>query len=363
MVSAVNYEVLSRDAVQQMHQKFMGSVEEKAKKALPENAKDAGALVESMVALLVACARKAVDIKADELTDIARRGKRAIENRTIEVRKSPHAKVIWADNTSADFSKSQERRQAQAKQKRQEDPEVLKVFGDEERIYLRMKSDDGGPMSDARAAIAKHLAPKGYRIIDYRKGYATDESGKQQFRIGKLLKDDVRLYKDFMDDSTRTLDSLLVVISRNADDIARMSTGRAWTSCMGSEGENYRYVPRDIRKGTLIAYMVSDKDPEILNPLARILIKPFHKEAGKLTTIARAVFGRKPEQIFIPEQAYGLDNDAFSQVVKQFVEEKFNHGREGVYTTALGLYQQRGMAKRHVRHNEATFPVMFSFNN
>jgi hypothetical protein len=71
-------------------------------------------------------------------------------------------------------------------------------------------------------------------------------------------------------------DDLMMVISDHAYDIAGMSTGRDWTSCMNiKNGTNKDYVENDIRYGTIIAYLCEASDTNIRNPYARILIKPY----------------------------------------------------------------------------------------
>jgi hypothetical protein len=172
------------------------------------------------------------------------------------------------------------------------------------------------------------------------------------------LKDDAVLYQRFMDDSTRTHGNLLFVISRNTADIASMSTGRAWRSCLGSGGGNWEYVPKTIQAGSLIAYMISEKDPDILNPLARILLRPFHKEeeAGELTSAAREAFGREFQQIFVAGKTYGLCSDTFSAAMGQFAEEKLNQGKEGKFRLAEGLYEADDERVRVTRKSKEAQP-------
>ncbi|MDE2337611.1 MAG: hypothetical protein KGL10_09895, partial [Alphaproteobacteria bacterium] len=221
---------------------------------------------------------------------------------------------------------------------------VAVLFGDEERIYLRLNGTE--EESETQQCIAAYLEEKGYRITDYGGGYATDAAGRQQFRIGKLLKGEADLYAAFCNDSSRTLGRLLVVVSRNAMDIALMSTGRAWSSCMGSGGFNWPYVPRDVSEGALVTYLISEKDPDILNPLARILLLPFRekmKKPGLLARAAQKVFGRKsaeaaPQQIYLANKAYGLHNESFIKTVDDFVESTFNGGKTGRFFIADGLY-------------------------
>ena len=340
-----DYEVLSHDTVKQMHQRFMDVLEEKAKKIIPEDIEDPASIMDSLKTLLIACARKSIVIGADDLAEIARTGIEEIDRRTSLANLSVHAKSPTASEyPSPALFPDQEQSVALAAKERKDTPAVLDVFDQEDRIYLRLKGEVGTPVSDTFRKIARYLGDRGYSITDYSKGYATDSAGKQQFKIGKLLKDNSELYQGFMDDSTRTLSTMFAVISRNATDIANMSTGRAWSSCMGSGGFNWRYVPKDIQAGSLVAYMVSEKDPDIVNPLARILIKPFdevQKKTGPLTSAARKVFKKRKvsQQIFIPDKAYGIHNDFFSATVTKFVEDNLNAGKSGKFKLAKGLYQ------------------------
>jgi hypothetical protein len=335
----------------------MAGVEDKAKKAVPADCPNPDAVAEALKALLIACTRKAIEIKPGELAAIAKDGKEAVEARISEVKQRTHVKAAKALQPSPAFSEQQEREVAEAALLRKDAPVVLNVFGDNERIYLRPTKKVDAPPSITQEDVDYYLWPKGYRITDYSKGYATDEKGKQQFRIGKLLKDEDSLYQRFMDDSTRTRGNLLFVISRNTADIASMSTGRAWRSCLGSGGGNWEYVPKTIQAGSLIAYMISEKDPDILNPLARILIRPFHQEAeGQLTSIAQKAFGRDLQQIFVAGKTYGLCSDTFSAAVKQFAEEKLNQGKEGKFRLAEGLYEADDERVRVTRINKEAPP-------
>ena len=78
---------------------------------------------------------------------------------------------------------------------------------------------------------------------------------------------------------------LTVVLSRHPYDIIGMTYGRQWSnkSCMNiSTGIFRQMVPREIKAGSIIAYLVIDKEAKNLkakdaldNPLARVIIKPF----------------------------------------------------------------------------------------
>jgi hypothetical protein len=126
-------------------------------------------------------------------------------------------------------------------------------------------------------------------------------------------------------------DALRVVISRDPVDIARMSTGRRWTSCMGKGGVNYNYVPKEIEAGTLVAYLVHQDDQNIDYPLARVLLKPFHNDKG--------------ETILVPNHVYASKHAGNSQMesallatVRSFVRNEVSHGKTGQFTMAKEIY-------------------------
>ncbi len=359
----IEYEVLSRDTVKQLQDKFINGVEDKAKKAVPQDAPNPNVLVDALKTLLIACARKAIEIKVEELADVAKQGRDAVEKKTQEVDASLHNALrnIGSSYPSPKFSAEQSEVLARAAMRRHDDFKVQEVFGNEERIYLKLKAS-AGDISDTQRIIGHYLGDRGYKITDYAGGYATDDKGKQQFKIGKLLKEAPDMLKAFMDDSSRSLGNLVAVISRKPEDIARMSTGRAWASCMGSGGFNFEYVPKDIERGTLVAYLVSEKDPDIINPLARMLIKPFvikHRQLGMLASFAQKVFGRDKGpmgDLFVPDKPYGIRNDEFQQAVKQFTEERLNDGKSGDFKMRSDLYQD-DLHSRYTRKNGVTKPT------
>lgn len=151
-----------------------------------------------------------------------------------------------------------------------------------------------------------------------------------------------RLAREFQMDPTRLKGKNFVVISRHPYDIAGMSTDRNWTSCMdlgpkieykGRKEENglhSDYVKEDIASGSLIAYLVSDKDRTpggdlaIRRPIGRILMKPFVSEDG--TKIAYSV-----------GKIYGAGGEAFKSFISKWVED-FNGKLEGEYKLHPNLY-------------------------
>ena len=91
--------------------------------------------------------------------------------------------------------------------------------------------------------------------------------------LSKLFNDPIRL---------GAKGDLLVVISMRGDDIATMSTGRRWTSCMElNRGAHYKDVFCEISDGGFVAYLINSDDKNIEDPLARLLVRRFDSQDGK----------------------------------------------------------------------------------
>lgn len=150
--------------------------------------------------------------------------------------------------------------------------------------------------SDTYKEVSWNLEDNGYEIVSYEEGYAVKRKSNNIFcnmvsketnninllKIGRLL---VKLnLKDlgerFKTDPIRVLNKFSVVVSRHPIDIAGMSTGREWTSCMSEGGCNHNFVKNDIHGGTIIAYLISNNDKNIRNPLSRILFKKYESDNG-----------------------------------------------------------------------------------
>jgi len=228
------------------------------------------------------------------------------------------------------------------------------------RVYIPFDASKSSENSESNELevdtdVENALKDHGYKIIDYRGGYCEDGYGRKM-RIGKvlprLLSEDLRelelryergeiynlereqesvrnYYQGVMDvfqnSSLRRSKGEIqyyVVISQDVHDVAKMSTGRDWTSCMElGEGSNYSNVFCDVAEGTLIAYLIYANDLEIRNPLARLLIRRFVNTEGA--------------SIAIPEETvYGNDLAGFSEVVNQWINER--------QQISLGLYRRKG---------------------
>ena len=120
----------------------------------------------------------------------------------------------------------------------------------------------------------------------------------------------------------------LIVISRHPYDIAGMSTDRGWKSCMNLvDGINRQYVMKDVKQGSIIAYLINADDLNVNRPLARILIKPYQEKGNpaNLAMMGDAVYGTAP-----PE---------FKQQVDTWINARYNADKSGLYCLAPGLYQ------------------------
>ncbi len=247
-----------------------------------------------------------------------------------------------------------------AAKKRKADAHVDAAFGDSDRIYLRMTGEVGAGL---RRRIERELAlmppvrpqdPVGYTITDWNRGRATDHHGKQEFRIGALLRkyapQSLPLFEQ------RVTENLMVVISRRPSDIARASTNRKWQSTCAGAGAGklmaYGKMESGIKAGMMIAYVVSESDPDINNPLSRVMVMPFVRD--RMRDLRDLGVGRmllrsfdqssgrieKPvgDRVWFIGKLYGLANKDFELTVRQFIEDKLNGQAAGRFWTAKGVY-------------------------
>jgi hypothetical protein len=224
--------------------------------------------------------------------------------------------------------------------------------------------------------VAAELVEKGYQITDYRKGYCA--SGNRSLRIGKVLnslkqralrdiqnqfqnisqeQDPVKyqifqnrmqeetestnnyyneLIETFINSTYRTHQSkqdsgFMIVISQDPHDVAQMSTGRQWTSCMnlGGDGEgpgsHHEDIFCEVQNGGLVAYLIRADDQEIEDPLARIHIRRFDNKSGR--------------SVAIPEKSvYGNEIKGFQQSVQSWIDERQGDITPGAYERQGGEY-------------------------
>ena len=137
----------------------------------------------------------------------------------------------------------------------------------------------------------------------------------------------------------------MIVISKNEQDIWAMTEGQEWhdESCMGFTGRmaGYGYwkaVPVDIKQGTMIAYLTSPDDKELLNPKARMLIKPYvnQDDTSDLYWINETNPYRGTQGRSAPETPEGV---MLTNTIKEFLKKHQKSPSGGKYKLPRGCYQ------------------------
>ena len=162
------------------------------------------------------------------------------------------------------------------------------LFNNKYRIYLPL----GGESRSVAVAVANFLSGLGVTVTDYRAGLGEKQIVTQRGTKTQTVKFTRLLPKPLLDAWTTeqaqattppatSTTGLMVVISRHPIDVANMSTGTEWESCMtfekkdGGKGVYCEKLVDDLKYGTLVAYLVNVGDRGIKEPLARVAIKPF----------------------------------------------------------------------------------------
>lgn len=369
-------EFMSDGEIQSLHDAFMNKVEQKANSFIKKSGlQSTDNLLDFAKELLLYMHKLRVktEFQDDEFVDtlksyvengeqFARASFQQIRKR-VQKRESENSGSYGA----AELSKADVSWIMQADTLRKDEPVVEEFFEGKKRVYIRMPEQE----SETRVKVEKLLAaqPEQYIITDWKSGKATDSKGKQAFKIGKILsKLDEGLYEDFQHDPSRTAGKMVVVISRDPDDIARASTNRAWYSCAGAgslsgAGRMWAFgrMAGHIEAGGMIAYLTSENDPDINYPMARVMIKPFKKATERDPTMVlrngfhklKSVFSesaRKRDKLFIIDKIYGLSNSVFEQLVCSVIDQKINAtallGRfiidRRVYEDVKGIAKNKG---------------------
>jgi hypothetical protein len=239
------------------------------------------------------------------------------------------------------------------------------IFGRAMRLYFPVEGASANDMPASHAgsgvmtSITNLLAVGGYTQINFKTNSAVDKHGRT-VRLGKAAtatiaqidknnKGDV-FWDQFVDNSKRAYaqwernnqakakdlqskaNDVMVVISRHPYDVAGMSTGRDWVSCMNlNTGANKQFIPMDIAYGTIIAYLTRIDDKDLKNPLARVLIKPFinvNDETQKVFGIESKTY--PPEAKSIP---------GWLDIVRTWVDGVNKNAIDGKYELVSGMYQ------------------------
>ncbi len=188
-----------------------------------------------------------------------------------------------------------------------------------------------------------------YYIIEdtenYLRNFAKSNNDKRIFKIGNILKvlsDNIENY-NYVDDKGSTKEyklkdlilvfnnrntkllkanNLRVCISKDPKDIAGMSSGQRWSSCMTlpgyhpkntEGGKYYRRVRADVVAGTIVAYLIEgSKEAENLEdpkPWSRLVAKPFVLEKSD---------GKFNDMILINEKMTYHDGTVATHILEKF---------------------------------------------
>jgi hypothetical protein len=251
----------------------------------------------------------------------------------------------------------------------------------EDRVYIpfnpqnadlnKTEKDIKEIIEDFKGYPSKGLpAATQYELVDYKRGLAKPLGGKNTYKIMRILSaieeldilnykqkldngemselkynDEVastkrfidKMAKDFQSDATRIkseASSHFIVISKNIHDIASMSTGRGWTSCMNLAGGSHSdSVYCEVVDGGFIAYIVKAGDKNIRNPVSRLHIRRFDNKTGQSYAV--------PE-----DSVYGAEMDGFYEAVVDWIESKQGKIPLGQYKRKGGSYSDTFGDKR-----------------
>jgi hypothetical protein len=217
------------------------------------------------------------------------------------------------------------------------------------RIYLPFETDSTKPIiiPDQLQQYLRTAIPNKPYMTDadvYMQGLSYEVANpSRKLGIGKMLARSLASESDpdrkaELQDIKKTFDAdpqraatrkpdKLIVISRHPYDVAGMSTDRGWSSCMNLvDGVNKRYVLRDVKQGSIVAYLINADDVNIRHPLARILIRPYG-EKGNPQNIA-----------MMADVVYGTAPASFKTQVDAWVNTRYNQDKSGLFCMKPGLY-------------------------
>lgn len=155
------------------------------------------------------------------------------------------------------------------------------------------------------------------------------------------------LRQAFQEDLVHAAQDLVVVLSRHPLDVARASYKRGWESCLADTGAAVEAGIKDASEGVIIAYLVKGDDPDLSNPLARVMIKPYHL----MRTFETETTKKKVPVVFRAFKPIGWYHPGFYKAIVDFVEEKLNKN------SLSGEYR---LPESCEAHKEAKFTIQFS---
>jgi uncharacterized protein YjbI with pentapeptide repeats len=178
-----------------------------------------------------------------------------------------------------------------------------------------------------------------HEISDWDGGLARPVAGGNPVKIGKLL-DKASAAPEGLQSSfqSRLTGNIVVTLSRDPADLARISTRQKWSNCTdqcaSARGVKADLVRSDIANNSIVAYLHDASDPTAKRPIGRILFKKVRDERGN--------------SIWRPSNSYGLvDPSAREQIIKT-VDDTLNRGSPpGFYGMPPSLYND-GLSRVYV---------------
>lgn len=272
---------IGKEAAEELHARFKAEIAETVEKSLPDGSDDT--LRKAATDYCVALVRTRQKMNQKTLKAAFAEGPEALQTKTKsllseldelaqELEKQLESKRNNPDADTSWFNAEEKKRLAKQKAAVAEGKEQLdELFEGGERVYFKLSDYSSSPLLPY---VREHVEAKGYTIKDYAAGYAEDNR-KNTVKIGKILKDNPTLLKTYTEDPYRTADNLMVVLTRSYEDLARASFARGWQSCRSGSYSAVSNAISEINIGVVAAYLISDKDPDINNPLGRVNLKPY----------------------------------------------------------------------------------------
>ena len=218
------------------------------------------------------------------------------------------------------------------------------------RIFIPLKKEIR--RSEVQHEVEQFLKTQGIREkdIDYIGGtfrfpYTEGDRLPNPQRIGRFLSRKNRndLLTQFDSDPVRSLrgekDDLMVCISRHPYDLAGADTDRRWVNCMTlfhynrfqdawlCKGGSIRFLMGDVKKGSVVAFLIKKDDRNIQDPISNLAIKPYVNIEDK------------EDIVLVPDnRMYGLADEDFKRTVFAWSDE-FNGNKIGYYKLSQSIYQ------------------------
>lgn len=203
--------------------------------------------------------------------------------------------------------------------------------GNHARAVIMMLKHKNYETDDYHSGLAYHVdkPDRKMKIGSVLKKEKIDDREVPMLEGGQIVKRSLANVYEMDPDRKGAKQKKSIVITRNKYDVAGMSTGRRWTSCMNMvSGCNRHYLPKDIENGTLSAYFVTHDDNDIKNPIGRVNIKQFNGTGG--------------DDIYRMEgRTYGNFPQKAIEAVDSWTKQKYE-AKPGIYTKSSELYDDDG---------------------